>query len=83
MNAKVIKLKEEYEKNSARIAKLQERNKKLTEDITEIENTDIIGMVREQGITPDMLQALLQGMKNDPVGTMAQNNAEEEEPNEE
>ena len=83
MNAKVIKLKEEYEKNSARIAKLQERNKKLAEDITEIENTDIIGMVREQGITPDMLQALLQGMKNDPVGTMAQNNAEEEEPNEE
>lgn len=82
MNAKVIKLKEEHEKNRTKIAKLQQRNKKIEEDIVALENTDIIGMVREQGITPDMLLALLNGMKNDPAGTIARNYAEEESTNE-
>ena len=47
MNPKVIKLREEREKNSEKIASLQARNKKIDADIIAIENTDIIGMVRE------------------------------------
>ena len=53
MNPKVIKLREEREKNSEKIASLQARNKKIDADIIAIENTDIIGMVREHGISPD------------------------------
>ncbi len=55
MNPRVVKLREEREKNVAKIASLQARNKKIDADIISIENTDIIGMVREVGLTPDML----------------------------
>ena len=55
MNPKVVKLREEREKNVAKIASLQARNKKIDADIISIENTDIIGMVREVGLTPDIL----------------------------
>ena len=41
MNPKVVKLKEEREKNSSKIASLQARNKKIDADILAIENTDI------------------------------------------
>ena len=46
MNPKVVKLKEEREKNCSKIASLQARNKKIDADILSIENTDIVGMVR-------------------------------------
>lgn len=42
MNPKVVKLRDEREKNVAKIASLQERNKKIDADIIRIENTDII-----------------------------------------
>lgn len=67
MNPKVIKLKDEREKNCQKIASLQARNKKIDEDIISIENTDIIGMVREQGLTPDMLFELIKAMKKNPM----------------
>ena len=49
MNPRVVKLRDERAKNAAKIASLQERNKKIDADIIRIENTDIIGMVREYG----------------------------------
>ena len=36
MNPKVVKLREEREKNAAKIASLQERNKKIDADIIKI-----------------------------------------------
>ena len=36
-------------------------NRKLSEQITKLENNDIIGMVREIGMTPEQLAALLSG----------------------
>ena len=59
MNPKIDKLKAERSKNSDKIAALQERNRKLDEQIMKLENTDIIGMVREIGMTPEQLAALL------------------------
>lgn len=59
MNPKIDKLKAERSKNSDKIATLQERNRKLDEQIMKLENTDIIGMVREIGMTPEQLAALL------------------------
>lgn len=67
MNPKVIKLREEREKNAAKIASLQARNKKIDADIISIENTDIIGMVREVGLTPDMLFELIKASRKNPV----------------
>ena len=67
MNPKVVKLKEEREKNCSKISDLQARNKKIDADIISIENTDIIGMVRESGLTPDALANLIAAMKKSPM----------------
>ena len=67
MNPKVVKLREEREKNVAKISSLQARNKKIDADIISIENTDIIGMVREFGLSPDMLFELIKATKKTPV----------------
>ncbi len=67
MNPKIQKLKSEREKNDRKIAALRERNKRIDERITELENTDIIGMVREHELTPDMLYELILEMKTRPV----------------
>ncbi|MBQ2726084.1 MAG: DUF4315 family protein [Clostridia bacterium] len=67
MNKKVVKLRAERANNEEKIAALQTRNEEIDRQITELENTDIIGMVRECGLTPDMLAALIQSMKQNPV----------------
>ena len=71
MNPKVVKLREEREKNVAKIASLQERNKKIDVTIIKIENSDIIGMVREFGLSPDMLYELIQTTKQNPIPVAA------------
>ena len=63
MNPKIKKIDEETAKNNAKIAKLQERNRELAQHRTELENTDIIGLVRSMGLTPDQLAALIRGAK--------------------
>ena len=67
MNPKITKLKEEFEKNNRKISSLQARNKKIAAAITEMENTDIIGMVREFSLSPDELMELLCTMKKAPI----------------
>lgn len=67
MNPRVVKLRDERAKNVAKIASLQERNKKIDADIIRIENTDIIGMVREYGLSPDMLFELITAAKKNPI----------------
>ena len=47
MNPRIEKLKEERDKLAARIASQQERLKVLDEQILKLENTDIVGLVRE------------------------------------
>ena len=59
MNAKIKKINAEYEKNAAKIADLQARQKELDKQRTELENLDIVGMVRSMGMTPEELAALL------------------------
>lgn len=67
MNPRVEKLKQEREKNEKKIATLQARNKKINSTILELENTDIIGMVREIGMSPDALSELLRSMEKSPI----------------
>ena len=85
MNPRVAKLREEREKNTAKIASLQERNKKIDADIVRIENTDILGMVREYGISPDDLFALITAAKKNPIPSVSltETNETEEENSEE
>ena len=79
MNPKVIKLKEEREKNCSKIASLQARNKKIDADILSIENTDIVGMVREYGFSPDELMELIKAAKKNPIPAPADSDETEDE----
>ncbi len=63
MNPKINKLRAEVEKNNGKIAALQAKNKELEKQIRELENTDIIGMVRDQGMTMEEFAAMFQKMK--------------------
>ena len=59
MNPKIQKFRDERSKNKQKIASLKERNHDLDGIITKLENTEIIGMVRERKITPEELAAML------------------------
>lgn len=64
MNPKIKKIDAEYEKNAAKITELQARQRELEKQRLELENLDIIGMVRSMGLTPDQLAALIQGARS-------------------
>ena len=59
MNPKIQKLKSEKEKLLAKKASIEARCDEIDAQVTELENLDIIGTVREMGITPDQLAELL------------------------
>ena len=65
MNPEIEKLKAEKEKNLRRIDALNARDEEIDAKITELENIDIVGIVRENGITPEALAELLKTLKND------------------
>jgi len=62
MNPKIQKLKAEKEKLLAKRAAIDARCDAIDAQITELENTDIVGIVREMGVTPDELAGLLKRM---------------------
>ena len=59
MNPKIKKINTEYEKNAAKITELQARQEELAKQRTELENADIIGLVRSMGLDPDQLATLI------------------------
>ena len=63
INPKLQKLRAELEKNEKKIESLQSRNKDLRQQITALENTTIIGRVRDGGWTVDEVAQLLQQLK--------------------
>lgn len=66
MNPKIKKLCTEREKNEKKIADLRLRNGEIDKQITELENLDIVGLVRSLGMTPEQLAALLKTVKAAP-----------------
>ena len=48
MNSKIKKLKAERERNVSRISEMTARNEEIDKQVTELENLDIIGIVREE-----------------------------------
>lgn len=79
MNPKIKKINTEYEKNAAKISELQARQKELSKERTELENLDIIGIVRSLGVTPDALAALLQAARGGQTAPTPEDNLEEKE----
>ncbi len=71
MNPKAEKWKAEIEKNEEKIRILQERNRALQDRITETENLEIIGTVRESGITPEKLAELISVLREKPLAAAA------------
>ena len=55
MNPKIQKLRAELNKNNEKISKLQSRNTEIKQQIRELEDTDIIGMVRPLARTMPMM----------------------------
>ena len=76
MNPKIKKIDAEYSKNAAKITELQERQKELEKQRRELENLDIIGIVRNVGLTPDQLAAILQAAAQAQPGKEAPGYAE-------
>ena len=57
MNPKIKKMKVELQQNTDKINTLTERNVFLKAKITELENLEILGLVRERQISPADLEA--------------------------
>ena len=60
MNPKITKLQAERGKNVEKITTHQTSNREIDGQITELENIDIVGIVRDNGITPEMLAEIIQ-----------------------
>ena len=77
MNPKIKKINREYKKNEEKIMELQARQAELEKQRTELENLDIIGLVRNVGLTPDQLAALI---RSSPVSAVRSPEPEQEGP---
>ena len=75
MNPKIEKLKAERSRNTEKISDLQNRNRKLSEQITKLENNDIIGMVRENGMTMEQFAELFRRMQAAPAPATSEKEA--------
>ena len=67
MNEKIQKYKADYEKNEKKISALQEKSKKLLAKITQLENEEIIGLVRDSKLDIEGLSRLLSKSKKEPT----------------
>lgn len=61
MDARIPKMRAEAAKLKARIDKLTERYAAMTDKITELENLEIIGLVRAEHISIEQLAVLIKG----------------------
>ena len=59
MNIKLNKLRIKRNKNNEKIQSLTKENEKLDKQILELENTDIIGLVRSMNLKPEQLLQIL------------------------
>lgn len=67
-NPRISELRAEKERNLRKIAEITAQNERIDAQITELENTEIIRIVREGGITPDQLDKLIAVFKRNSEG---------------
>ena len=58
MNPKIPKIREEISRNRKKIAALQAQNRDLEKHLRVLENLDIVGLVRSQGLTLEQFAEL-------------------------
>lgn len=63
MNPKISKIDTELAKTKQKISGLQAHIRELEQQKTELENTDIVGLVRGSGMTSQELAALFQAFR--------------------
>ena len=81
MNPKISKINTELTKTKQKISGLQAHIRELEQQKTELENTDIVGLVRDSGMTSQELSAVLQAFREKsgvPFPTSKQEDAENE-----
>ena len=81
MNPRITKLKEERDKLFEKATAYQARIKAIDEQIMKLENTDIVGIVRETGVTIDELAEILALLEKQPNAALPEKymNMEEED----
>ena len=70
MNPRLEKLRQEREKLAEKLTSLTARLKALDEQILKLENTDIVGIVRENGLTIEQLAALMEMLEKRPTAAI-------------
>lgn len=83
MNPRIDKLKAERDKLYEKAMTYQARIKQLDEQIMKLENTDIVGIVRETGVTIDELAELLALLEKQPNAALPDKFMNTEEDDEE
>ena len=83
MNPRITKLKEERDKLFEKATAYQARIKSIDEQIMKLENTDIVGIVRETGVTIDELAELLALLEKQPNAVLPEKYMNMEEKDEE
>lgn len=70
MNPRLEKLRLEREKVAEKVTALSARLKALDEQILKLENTDIVGIVRENGLTIEQLAELMAMLERKPTAPL-------------
>jgi ABC-type Zn uptake system ZnuABC Zn-binding protein ZnuA len=70
MNQKIQKIISEIEKVKGKIATQQARLRELEQQKTELENTEIVGMVRSLEVTPEELATIIQAIRTGNTGSL-------------
>ena len=83
MNPRITKLKEERDKLFEKATAYQARIKSIDEQIMKLENTDIVGIVRETGVTIDELAEILALLEKQPNAALPEKYMNMEEKDEE
>lgn len=83
MNPRIEKLKAERDKLYEKSVAYQTRIRAIDEQILKLENTDIVGLVRENGLTIDELARLMALMEKQPDAALPNNYTNMEENDEE
>ena len=68
MNQTIQKIVTEIEKVKGKIATQQARLRELEQQKTELENTEIVGMVRGLEVTPEDLASIIQAIRSGNTG---------------
>ena len=77
MNQKIRKLYTERRKNETRIQNLSERNREIDETIKQLENNEIVGLVRATGMNLEQLAVYLKTLRKGEMPVAIQSESED------